>query len=748
MIREADFLLIGGGLASAFNADTLRKEGALGSIVILSEESVLPYFRPQLPKAFLLGVRTKEQLLIFNENHYKKNDIDVLLDTKAIAIDPEQKIVKTDRAGAIHFKQLLIATGCIPTKIDLPGSNLAGIHYLKTINDAQPIIAEIKKAKSVVLFGGSFIGIEIASLLIKKNIKVTVITEEFALFNVRPSNEIGTFLENHGVHVLLHQTIKKFNGKHRVQSVETSSGTLITCDFVIVADSYLPATDFLQGSGIDVEDGIIVDQYLQTNKADIYAAGDVATFYDPIFRRIHRNGGADNAMKQGKISALNMLGMHKCYNSASYFYFQAFDNSIVIIGDTTDAKEKIMRGSIEEKNVALLYLKDGILQGAFFSGRPIEEIKAAESLIINRINLKPYKKQLADLDFSLEVIATQKILTLQGGGALGAFECGVVKAMEEQGIYPDIVSGISIGAFNSAIIAANPRNATGALEAFWNDLSLDMFSISNEQMRRAMSSWHAIVCGSPNFFYPRWAMPINDLSQLPMHWTSFYDTSAIKEILCKYIDFDKLKDSPIRLLVMAVNVETSEFETFDSYTDNITPDHILASGSLPPGFPWTTINNKHYWDGGIVTNTPIDATLDICGSTNKQIYIVELYSRNRDLPKNMIEVLARKDEILFSEKIKKDIHTRDLIGSYKKLIEVILKFCEPDLAQEVRQLPIYIQSMGDTGVLPITRIIRAIKKDEPYSWDSDFSRETIKQHIKHGYKTAKKILKKEATKKH
>lgn len=742
MTKKVDFLLIGGGIASAFNAETLRKEGATGTIVILSKESFLPYYRPQLPKTFLLGERKKEQLLIFNENYYEKNDINVMLDTEALTINPEQKIVKTDHAGDIHFQQLLIATGCSPQKIDIPGNNLAGIHYLKTIIDAQPIIHEIERAKRAIIFGGSFIGIEIASLLIKKNIKVTIITEEFILFQVSPSTAIGTFLENHGVEVLLHQKIKKFNGKHHVRSVETNTGKIIACDFVIITENYLPDTEFLHGSGINVDDGIIVDQYLQTNKADIYAAGDVTKFYDPVFRRLHRNGGTDNAMKQGKISALNMLGMRKCYNTASYFYFQAFDNSIVIIGDTTQAEEKIIRGSIQEKNVAFLYLKNGFLQGAFFSGRPIEEIKAAESLIINRINLKPYQKQLADLDFSLEVIATQTILALQGGGALGAFECGVVKAMEEHGIYPDIVSGISIGAFNSAIIAANPRNATEALEAFWNDLSLDLFSTSNEQMRRLLSSWHAIVWGSPNFFYPRWAMPINSLDQLTMHWTSFYDNSYIKNLLCKYIDFDKLKDSPIRLLVMAVNVETSEFETFDSYTDDITPDHIMASGSLPPGFGWTSIHNKHYWDGGIVSNTPIDSTLDICGSTNKKIYIVELYSRNRSLPKNMIEVLARKDEIFFSEKIRKDIKTRDLISSYKKLIEGILSFCEPALVEEVRQLPAYIQTMGDPGVLAITRIIREIKKDEPYSWDSDFSRETIEQHKENGYKITRKILKK------
>lgn len=742
MTKTADFLLIGGGLASAFNAEALRKEGVTGSIVILAEEKFLPYYRPQLPIGYLLGTRTKEQILIFQELFYKKNQIDVLCNTQALAVDPAKKCVKTDKYGVIHYDKLLIATGCSPRKVDIPGSKLKKIYYFKNITDADPIIKEIPKAKQVVIYGGSFIGIELASVLVQKGIKVSIVTEEFGLFNVSPSEEVGAFITSQGVKVYLNQTIKKFNGKQRVQSIETSKGKVVDCDFVFIAEEYEPDTEFLQGSGIAIDDGVVVDQYLQTNKPDIFAAGDVANFYDPVFRKCHRIGGIDNAMKQGRISALNMMGMRKCYNTACYFYFHAFDCSIVLIGDTSGAKEKIIKGSVKSKNFSIFYMKDGLLQGAFFSRRPIEEIKAAESLILNRVNIKPYKKQLSKANFSLEDIAIQKVLTLQGGGALGAFECGVVKAMEELGLCPDIVSGISIGAFNSAIIASNPHNAAEALDAFWSELACEMPSFPNEETRRLLSSWHSIMWGSPNFFFPRWAVPFDNDGNvpLPMNWTSFYDNSWVKDLLHKYVDFANLKNSPIRLLVMAVNVETSEFETFDSYTDDITVDHILASGSLPPGFPWTTINGKHYWDGGIITNTPVDTTLEVCGSSHKQIYIVELYSRTRALPTNMIEVLARKDEILFSEKIRRDMYNREEITDYKKLVHRIMSFLEPELAGQIKQIPSYIQMMGDPGIHSITRIMRDVKKDAPYAWDSDFSSETIEQHKKQGYQTAKEIL--------
>lgn len=218
----------------------------------------------------------------------------------------------------------------------------------------------------------------------------------------------------------------------------------------------------------------------------------------------------------------------------------------------------------------------------------------------------------------------------------------------------------------------------------------------------------------------------------------------MKELLCKYVDFDKLKDSPIRLLVSAVNVETAEFETFDSYTDNITPDHILASGSLPPGFPWTTIDGKHYWDGGIVSNTPLDQVIEMSGSTGKKVYIVELYPRKKPLPRNMMEVVARKDEILYSEKIRKDIRTRELIDNYKKLIEGIMTILEPRVVEQIKHIPLYIQTMGDSCSISITRIAREAEEGEPASKDYEFSWKSIEEDKQKGYKTAKKILERDA----
>jgi NTE family protein len=332
-------------------------------------------------------------------------------------------------------------------------------------------------------------------------------------------------------------------------------------------------------------------------------------------------------------------------------------------------------------------------------------------------------------------------LVLQGGGALGAFECGVVSALEEADVYPDIIAGVSIGAFNAAVIASNPKHASAALNAFWEDLALDMPTVPDERLQQMLLSWRTLFFGSPRFFRPRWFMPVKDLSDLPVNWTSYYDPSPVKELLLKYVDFTQLKNSPVRLLVNAVNVETADLETFDSYVDDLTPDHIVASGSLPPGFPWTTINDKSYWDGGMVSNSPLDQVVERCGGTNKRVFIIDLYPSKKPLPKTLRGVMARRDEIVYSEKVRKDMRTREIVRDYRGLIAEILISVDPMAAGQIKQRPRYIQLIGDMAPMTITRIIREGEDGEPQSKEYDFSRKSIEELKRAGYRAAREALK-------
>lgn len=752
MTVSVDFLLIGGGLASATAAKTLREEGAEGSVIILAAEPVLPYHRPPLTKNYLLGRQKQESTLVLKESYYREHDLQVLLETRAIAVYPQEKRVVTDNAGDLHYHKLLIATGCTPKKLEVPGAGLAGIFYLRTLSEAEALRRAMAGAKTAGVVGASFIAMELAAAFARQGIKTTLIAKESLLYSRLHSPEVSTFFADYyrsrGVEIMFGETVAEFQGDGRVERLITRSGKVFPFDLVAAGIGVAPDLGFLGGSGIKAENGVLVNQYMQTSVPDIYAAGDVANFFDPVFRRHRRIEHWDNAVKQGRIAALNMLGQRHAYRTVSYFFSTVFDLSFNFLGDTAGATERVLRGAPKERSFAVLYLDQSAaeerLRAIFLMKRPTVEAMAAESLILNHIDLKGAKARFADTAFALERLAVQTVLILQGGGALGAFECGVVRALEERGIHPDVVAGVSIGAFNAALIAGNPKQATAALEAFWEELALDTPVVPNEEISRFLSSWQSLVVGSPKFFHPRWFTPILHPGQLPFYWTSFYDPSPVKALLERYVDFKRLKDSPVRLIVSAVNVETAELETFDSYTHDLTPDHILASGSLPPGFPWTSIEGKHYWDGGIVSNTPLDQVIGLLGCAGKKVYIVNLYPNRKPLPRNILEVMARRDEIFYAEKIQRDIHLRQLLDRYRQLVEEIMGWVEPPLVDQIKHWPLYIQTLGEAPPLSITRIVHEGEEGEPASKDYDFSRASIEGHKREGYRMARRVLEGEA----
>jgi NTE family protein len=739
-----DFLLVGGGLASAMAAETLRAAGAEGSIAILSAEATLPYHRPPLSKGFLLNGPDKTNALIHDQAFYRDRDIAIHLRSRVRRVDVDSRTIETDDGARFGFGKLLIATGASVNRVCGRSANLAGIHYLRTLNDALSLYRDIAHAKRAVVIGASFLGMELAAAFATRGVATTMIEKENLLYDKLGSPEVSAFFAEYyrerQIEVMVGERLQEFSGTTRVEAVVTGSGKRVPCDIAAVAVGVDPEIGFLRGSGIAVGDGIIVNQYLETNRAGIYAAGDVANFYDPIAGRSHRSEHWDNAVKHGRIAAWNMLGERQCWRTVSYFFSDVFDLTFNVVGSTEQVSERIVRGSPESRSFSVLYLNNNRLRGAFLLERSFVEAKAAGALIANRSDLSATKAKLPDVGFWLDRAAVQTVLILQGGGALGAFECGVVKALEERSIHPDLIAGVSIGAFNAAIIAANPRKATAALEAFWRELSLDTPDLPDEELRRTLSSLQSLAFGAPHFFRPRWLEPIISPAQLPANWTSFYDPSPLKATLRKYIAFDKLRDSPVRLLLTAVDVETGQLAVFDSYVDEITPEHILASGSLPPGFPWTTIGGRHYWDGGLVSNSPLDQVVEVGGLTGKNVYIVNLWLDKRALPRSIPEVLARRDEIFFAEKIRRNIRGWEYIDDYRQLVEEIMASLEPNVAEQIKRRPHYIETVGEAGPLSITRITREPVEGESVSRDYEFSRKTIEQHIAQGYAVAAKTL--------
>jgi NADPH-dependent 2,4-dienoyl-CoA reductase/sulfur reductase-like enzyme/predicted acylesterase/phospholipase RssA len=747
--QQADFLLVGGGLASATAAASLRAGAETGSIMMLCAEQLPPYNRPPLSKGLLLESKDEARIFIHPESFYRDRAIELRLNTHVLSVDASRQAVKTAN-GEIGYGKLLIATGGIPNPLRVPGAALPGVFNLHYKGDADAIRRAASDAKRAVVIGGSFLGMEVAMSLRTRGLEVTIIERGPVLLRHLESVSLSAYFkryaENQGVAVLLNESPAALIGRDKVQEVKTSSGQRVPCDLVAVAIGVTPASGFLAGSGIARDDGYIAtDALLRTSAPNVYAAGDVTKFYDPVFARRRHIEHWDNAVKQGLLAARNMLGQRLQYDEISYFFSDVGDFSYVMLGAPAEADEWIERGSLDARSYALFYLKNNILRALFSIGRPAEETRIAEGLIRYRTNLSAAKERLKDPAFTLDGIPAQTALILQGGGALGAFECGVVKALEEEQIFPDIVAGVSIGAFNGAIIAGNPRNATQALEAFWSELAIVTPKIRflpapllwGEKAAVAMS---ILAFGVPKFFKPRWMPPYSDLSASPANWTSFYDPAPMKALIAKYVDFAALKASPVRLLISAVNVTTAELEIFDSYVDDFTPDHILASGSLPPGLPWTVIDGKPYWDGGIISNSPLDLLTERWGPDGKRFFIVDLFAGQRALPSNMMEVLARRDEIVYAERVRSDLRHREMINAYRGLVEDILGHLEPPEALRVKQRPAYIQLLGEGAPTTVVRLIRPTREGEQASRDYDFSDTAIQGYQSEGYMVAKREL--------
>lgn len=699
-----------------------------------------PYHRPPLSKEFLNGEVGAESLQVQSPDFYRTQDIGLLLSTSVVAIDPKAKTVSTDRAETISFGKALIATGADPIGLAVPGGELTGVYHLRTLHQAQALRSATRPGQRAVVVGASVLGMEAASTLAQMGLHVTLIERREAIFPNLDASDLKAMFFAHcrsvGLDVLLNDEIVAIKGEERVGAVATRSGRTISCDVIVLAIGVLPDLEWLSASGIACDNGICVDRFLQTNCTDIFAAGDVAYFDDPVFGMRRRVEHWDNAIKQGRLAAKNMLGQGLAYDEVSYFFSSWFGLNFAFIGEAAGSNEQIVRGSVATRSYARFFLKDGILRALLSLGRPAEETHAAQALIRQRTNLAAITPRLSDPTYPLENIPNQTVLVLQGGGAMGGFECGVVAALEEARIYPNIVAGVSIGAFNGAIVASHPGKAAPALEAFWRELMVDTPAWALGNFQAALTSWQILSYGVPNFFRPRWTTP----GQFMTEWTSFYDCAPVKSLLTKYVDFAALPNSPVRLLVSAVNVETGQLEIFDSYDDELTADHILASGSLPPGFPWTTIGGKHYWDGGILSNSPLEQVIDKCGTSGKKIFIVDLFSKQRSLPRNLMEVQARRDEILFAERLRNDVVIRETVSDYRKLVDELTAQMSEEARARVKARPLYIQLMGDVAPVSITRFTREGVPGKSAARDYDFSRQAIERNIREGYELTQREL--------
>ena len=335
-------------------------------------------------------------------------------------------------------------------------------------------------------------------------------------------------------------------------------------------------------------------------------------------------------------------------------------------------------------------------------------------------------------------------LVLQGGGALGAYQVGVYQAMHEAGLEPDWVSGVSIGAVNSAIIAGNrPEDRLERLTTFWTritDRKVWLHTPDGDifrQMRNATSALYTTMLGQPGFFATNkinpWLSPAGAKTA-----TSYYDNAPLRETLLELVDFDLLNSKRCRFSVGAVNVASGNFIFFDNHKHRIAPEHIMASGALPPAFAPVKIGTDYFWDGGIVSNTPLQHLLAQDDDINSLVFQVDLFSAAGALPRTMADVMGREKDIAYSSRTRQVTDMFQRLQRWKtRAYRALLKIPEGDLTDEERAM------RDKLAKLPAHTILQLIYQQKAYEGnakDYEFSRTSMREHWDSGYEDTKRTL--------
>jgi NADPH-dependent 2,4-dienoyl-CoA reductase/sulfur reductase-like enzyme len=375
-MENFDLVIVGGGLASARAIKALREEGGDGSIALLSKDSTLPYHRPPLSKKFLRG-ETDEEPLVEDEAFYSGNGVDVRLETAVSSVDVRERTLEVD-GERIGYRKLLLATGAWPKQLEVPGADLENVFTLRTVGNSKAIRDAAESAERAVVVGAGFIGMEVTASLRELGKEVSQIHLGRWLFDQlgveQLSDELAALYDRKGVNLVLGHEVEAFHGDGRLEAVTTKNGRRLDADLAVVGIGVAPVTDFLDGSGIEVDNGIVVNERFETNVPDVYAVGDVANFFDPLFGRRRRIEHWSNANYQGTEVGKILAGGDGGFDIVSTFFTEVFGITIKVFGDARRDAHCIVHGSLEEGMFGLAGNERGEVIGALSVGQP-EEIE-------------------------------------------------------------------------------------------------------------------------------------------------------------------------------------------------------------------------------------------------------------------------------------------------------------------------------------------------------------------------------------
>lgn len=388
-MEEADYLLVGGGLAAASAVDGIREEDEEGRITLLSAEEEPPYHRPPLSKEYLQNPEVPRDLLhVKPEGWFEEAGVDLRLGTRALALDPDEMTVSTLEEGEFRAPRILLATGGRARRLPAPGHHLNGVLTLRDVEDADRLRALADRADRAVMAGAGFIGMELAASLQRYEVEVTVVEAGDRVWPrmlpPRLSAFVQDYFEQRGIRFLLGSAAAELLGDDgRVEAVTLGDGRELETDMVVVGIGIEPRSELARDAGLEVSDGVVVDRYGETSREGVFAAGDLARFPDPIFGDSARVEHWDHAKVHGRTVGGNMAGASAPYDHLSYFFTDVFDLSFNIYGRPAEAVELRIRGDVDPDGFVAFAVTDGRVRGAILLNRN-DEMEACRAIVRHR----------------------------------------------------------------------------------------------------------------------------------------------------------------------------------------------------------------------------------------------------------------------------------------------------------------------------------------------------------------------------
>jgi 3-phenylpropionate/trans-cinnamate dioxygenase ferredoxin reductase subunit len=359
-------VIVGGGLAAGNAAMTLREEGFSGRVVFISREPGVPFGRPPLSKTYMRSEEDLEGWYVKSPLWYEENDVEKLVGN-VVAVDPAARCIVLESGQELEYQKVLIATGGRNRRLAVPGAELAGIHYLRTVAECEAIKQEARAGRRAVVVGMGFIGCEVAASLTQLGVRVTALFPGPAplerVLGAQVGGAIGAIHRENGVELLGEEKIAAFEGSERVQMAVTANGARVACDFVVAGVGIEPDLPTVAGSSSAQSNGMLVDEACRAGQPDVYAAGDVANHLHPIFGRV-RVEHYNNAEKQGRAAARSMLGSSAPYDYVHSFWSDQYEHKLEYVGHTSSWEEFIVRGSLEERKLVGFYLLEREIRAA------------------------------------------------------------------------------------------------------------------------------------------------------------------------------------------------------------------------------------------------------------------------------------------------------------------------------------------------------------------------------------------------